>query len=89
MEPDVTQQDTMHMSAFKLESGQINAYALLNDLMRKEIVVCHISIDDHVKFHVKHLNPHNDGWIECCVNKDVVIFITQRTPLTLYVKGVI
>jgi hypothetical protein len=90
-EPDVTQQETQRMTAVRIEGGDINAYALLNDLIRKEIVICNIVVDDRVRFHVKHLHNHGDGWIECAINKDIVLFITKRVPLTLYVnvKGTI
>lgn len=86
---DYSQIDTVEMTAVKIESGQINVYALINDLIRRGLITCLLSIDDHVKFRVKHLTPHSDGWVECMINKDIVLFITKRTPLTLYVSGVL
>lgn len=86
---DYSQIDTVEMSAIKIEAGQINVYALINDLLNRDLITCLVSIDGGVKFRVKHLHPHHDGWIECMVNKDIIIFITKRTPLTLYVSGVL
>lgn len=86
---DYSQIDTVEMSAIKIEAGQINVYALINDLLNRNLISCLVSIDDHVKFRIKNLTPHSDGWIECMINKDMFVFITKRTPLTLYVSGVL
>lgn len=89
VEPDVSQRDTEVMSAIKIESGQINTFALINDMISRGLIRCLICIDERIKFNVKHIHCHKDGWIECTINTDIIVFITKRTPLTLYVSGVL
>lgn len=78
--------DKMH--AVSLEGGQLNAYGLLNELMLKGVLICLVRYSDTVMFHVKHLACRGD-YVECRLNDDMVLFITKRTPLTLYVSGVL
>jgi hypothetical protein len=77
---------TDKMSAVQLEGGQLNAFALLNELIAKGIIIVVVAYNDKSMFHVKHLSVAGD-YIECRLNEDMILFITKRTPLTIYVSG--
>jgi hypothetical protein len=77
---------TDKMSAYKLESGQINAFSLLNELICRGVITVIVAYNDKAMFHVKQLSSQGD-YIECKLSEDMILFITKRTPLTIYVSG--
>ena len=86
--PTIHDRITDKMTAYKLEGGQINAFVLLNELIERGVITVVIAYNEKAMFHVKRLSSQGD-YVECRLNEDMILFITKRTPLTIYVSGVL